>query len=47
MFDLRGAIQQRDIGAVLQIYAEGLNMMTVLPDSVSTGYLWNLFYFSF
>ena len=35
------AIQQRDLQSIIQVYAEGLELMTVLPDSVSvTGYSW-------
>jgi Arf-GAP/SH3 domain/ANK repeat/PH domain-containing protein len=33
--DLQQAIQTRDIQAIIQVYAEGLDLMTVLPESVS------------
>ena len=32
--DLQTAIQTRDIQAILQVYAEGLDLMTVLPEAV-------------
>lgn len=33
--DLKQAILTHDIGALLQVYAEGMDLMTVLPDCVS------------
>ncbi|WAR15867.1 ASAP1-like protein [Mya arenaria] len=31
--DFQQAIQQRDLQSIIQVYAEGLDLMTVLPDS--------------
>ena len=41
--DLKQAILTHDISALLQVYAEGIDLMTILPDCVSI-YIWWPFY---